>query len=71
MAPPTDTTPNRQREVLPHVPGAWVDESKTKLGYEIPLLRVFFAFADIRSPEEVKDELGRLQFEFESAVRRV
>ena len=25
-----------QREVLPHVPDAWVDESKTKVGYEIP-----------------------------------
>ncbi len=30
------------REVLPHVPDAWVDESKTKIGYEIPLNRHFY-----------------------------
>ena len=40
----TETVPFREdvgeyiaREVLPHVPDAWVDESKTKVGYEIPL----------------------------------
>lgn len=28
-----------EREVLPHVPDAWIDESKTKKGYEIPFTR--------------------------------
>jgi type I restriction enzyme M protein len=27
------------REVKPHVPDAWIDEDKTKIGYEIPLTR--------------------------------
>ncbi|MDD3980510.1 MAG: class I SAM-dependent DNA methyltransferase, partial [Proteiniphilum sp.] len=31
-----------QREVLPHVPDAWIDHSKTKIGYEIPLNRHFY-----------------------------
>ena len=30
-----------QREVLPHVPDAWIDKSKTKIGYEIPFNRNF------------------------------
>ena len=30
-----------EREVKPHVPDAWIDESKTKIGYEIPLQDIF------------------------------
>jgi type I restriction enzyme M protein len=33
-----------KREVLPHVRDAWVDETKTKLGYEIPLNRHFYRY---------------------------
>ena len=33
-----------QREVLPHVPDAWIDESKTKIGYEIPFNRHFYRY---------------------------
>jgi type I restriction enzyme M protein len=33
-----------KREVLPHVPDAWIDESKTKVGYEIPLNRHFYRY---------------------------
>ncbi|MBI2569772.1 MAG: hypothetical protein HYV63_22440, partial [Candidatus Schekmanbacteria bacterium] len=32
------------REVLPHVPDAWVDESKTKVGYEIGLNRYIYTY---------------------------
>ena len=32
------------REVLPHVPDAWVDHSKIKFGYEIPLNRHFYIY---------------------------
>ena len=32
------------REVLPFVPDAWIDESKTKIGYEIPFTRYFYKF---------------------------
>ena len=47
----TETVPLREdiddymaREVLPHVPGAWVDHNKTKVGYEIPLNRHFYVY---------------------------
>lgn len=33
-----------QKEVLPHAPGAWVDEERTKVGYEIPFNRHFYVF---------------------------
>src|SRR5262249_44300755 len=32
------------REVLPHVPDAWIDETKTKIGYEIPFTRHFYVY---------------------------
>src|SRR6185437_14365867 len=33
-----------KREVLPHAPDAWVDQEKTKIGYEIPFNRHFYVF---------------------------
>ena len=41
------------REVLPHVPDAWVDESKHKVGYEINFTRYFYEYKPLRSQEEV------------------
>src|SRR5690606_33907591 len=33
-----------RREVLPHVPDAWIDHDKTKIGYEIPFTRHFYVY---------------------------
>ena len=38
-------------EVLPHVPVAWIDHSKTKKGYEIPFNRHFYVFTPLRPLE--------------------
>jgi type I restriction enzyme M protein len=46
-----------KREVLPHVPDAWIDHVKTKVGYEIPFNRHFYVFMPPRSLEEIDDEL--------------
>ena len=40
-----------KREVLPYVPDAWVDESKTKKGYEIPFTRHFYKYVEIGDAE--------------------
>lgn len=40
-----------KREVLPYVPDAWVDESKTKKGYEIPFTRYFYKYVEIGDAE--------------------
>jgi type I restriction enzyme M protein len=45
------------REVLPHAPGAWIDESKTKVGYEIPFNRQFYVFEPPRPLEEIDADL--------------
>ncbi len=51
------------REVLPHVPDAWVDESKTKIGYEIPLNRHFYVYEPPRPLEEIESDLQALERE--------
>lgn len=45
------------REVRPHVPDAWIDESKTKVGYEIPFNRHFYVFKPPRSLDQIDAEL--------------
>ena len=40
------------REVLPYAPDAWIDHSKTKVGYEIPMTRYFYEY---QAPEAVAD----------------
>ena len=45
------------REVLPHVPDAWVDESKTKVGYEINFNRHFYKFTELRSLAEIDADI--------------
>jgi type I restriction enzyme M protein len=46
-----------KREVLPHVPDAWIDHERTKVGYEIPFNRHFYVFKPPRSLEEIDAEL--------------
>ncbi len=48
-----------KREVLPHAPDAWVDDSKTKVGYEIPFNRHFYVFEPPRPLAEIDADLKR------------
>lgn len=45
------------REVLPYAPDAWIDYSKTKVGYEIPMTRYFYEY---QAPEAVEDIVARI-----------
>ncbi|WP_448228560.1 type I restriction-modification system subunit M [Pseudoxanthomonas mexicana] len=49
-----------EREVLPHAPDAWIDEGKTKVGYEIPFNRHFYVFEPPRPLEEIDAELKQV-----------
>ena len=49
-----------EREVLPHVPDAWIDHDKTKVGYEIPFNRHFYVFTPPRPLEEIDAELKQV-----------
>jgi type I restriction enzyme M protein len=46
-----------KREVLPHAPDAWIDEEKTKTGYEIPFNRHFYVFDPPRLLSEIDADL--------------
>lgn len=48
-------------EVLPHVPDAWIDHSKTKVGYEIPLNRHFYVYEPPRPLREIEDDIKALE----------
>ncbi|CAK7014927.1 MAG: hypothetical protein DELT_02219 [Desulfovibrio sp.] len=49
-----------KREVLPHVPDAWIDHEKTKVGYEIPFNRHFYVFEPPRPLEAIDADLTRV-----------
>jgi len=46
-----------EAEVLPHIPDAWVDHSKTKVGYEIPFTRYFYKYVPPRPLVEIDADL--------------
>ena len=46
-----------EREVLPYAPDAWIDEKKTKTGYEIPMTRYFYEY---QPPEPVESIVERI-----------
>jgi type I restriction enzyme M protein len=49
-----------KREVLPHVPDAWIDKEKTKVGYEIPFTRYFYVFSQPRPLTEIDSDLKKV-----------
>jgi type I restriction enzyme M protein len=60
-----------QREVLPHVPDAWIDGSKTKIGYEIPLNRHFYSYEPPRPLEEIEADIKALEREIVELLSEV
>jgi len=48
-----------EREVLPHAADAWIDQEKSKVGYEIPFNRYFYVFTPPRPLEEIDAELKK------------
>jgi type I restriction enzyme M protein len=60
-----------QREVLPHVPDAWIDHSKTKVGYEVPFNRHFYKYVPPRLLEEIDRDLKTISSEIMDLLREV
>ena len=58
-------------EVHPYVPDAWVDHSKTKIGYEVPLTRHFYKYVPPRPLEEIDAEIKALEEEIQRLLREV
>ena len=59
------------REVLPHVSDAWVDSSKTKVGYEIPFTRHFYVYKPPRPLKVIEGEIRELEQEINGMLAEV
>ncbi|AUS95474.1 restriction endonuclease subunit M [Clostridium thermosuccinogenes] len=60
-----------KREVKPHVPDAWIDETKTKIGYEIPFTRHFYKYQPLRPSEEIMREIIELEKSISEKLKKV
>jgi type I restriction enzyme M protein len=60
-----------EREVKPYVPDAWIDESKTKIGYEIPFTRYFYKYKPLRPSEEILKEIVELEKSISEKLKKV
>ncbi|MGW6937687.1 type I restriction-modification system subunit M [Streptomyces xanthophaeus] len=60
-----------KREVHPHVPDAWIDHTKTKIGYEIPFTRHFYVYEPPRPLAEIDVELKALEAEIQELLGEV
>ncbi|MFH8375780.1 N-6 DNA methylase [Streptomyces cyaneofuscatus] len=60
-----------KREVHPHVPDAWIDHTKTRVGYEIPFTRHFYVYEPPRPLAEIDAELKSLEAEIQALLCEV
>ena len=59
------------REVLPHVPDAWMDRHKDKVGYEISFTKYFYEYTPLRTTTDIAAELLALDDETENLLREI
>jgi len=60
-----------EKEVLPHVPDAWVDHKKTKVGYEINLTKYFYEYKPLRPLEKIRADILALEKETDGLLAEV
>jgi len=60
-----------KHEVLPHVPDAWIEYDKTRVGYEIPFNRFFYQYTSPRSLEDIDAELKAVTGEILALLQEV
>ena len=59
------------REVLPFAPDAWVDKSKTKIGYEIPFTRYFYKYTPPQTSSEIMAEIIEIEKELDGKLKEL
>ena len=59
------------REVLPYAPDAWIDKTKTTVGYEIPMTRYFYQYEAPRPSAEIMAEILEIEKELDGALAEV
>lgn len=60
-----------KKEVLPFAPDAWVDKSKTKIGYEIPFTRYFYKYTAPQPSSEIMAEIMEIEKELDGALEQL
>lgn len=60
-----------RREVLPYAPDAWVDESKTKVGYDISFTKNFYKPAPLRTLDEIRADIRALEAESDTLIAEI
>jgi len=60
-----------RREVLPHVPDAWIDGDATKIGYEISFTRYFYKPQPLRTLAEIRTDIEALERETEGLLKEI
>ncbi|MBC7279131.1 class I SAM-dependent DNA methyltransferase [Nocardioides sp.] len=60
-----------RREVLPYAPDAWIDKSKTKIGYEISFTRHFYKPAPMRTLAEIQADIRALEAETDNLIAEI
>jgi len=60
-----------KKEVLPFAPDAWIDESKTQIGYEISFTKYFYKPVKLRTLEEIKADIKALESETDGLLNEI
>ncbi len=60
-----------KEEVLLHVPDSWMDRSKDKKGYEINFTKYFYKYQQLRSLEEIRNDILKLEKESEGLLTEI
>ena len=59
------------REVLPFAPDAWIDEKKSKVGYEIPFTRYFYKYEAPKPSDEIMKEILAIESELDGSLKEI
>lgn len=60
-----------EKEVLPHVPDAWVDHSKTNIGYEVNFTKYFYQYKPLRSLDDIRKDIMAIEQETDGLLKEV
>ena len=60
-----------RREVLPFAPDAWIDEKKSKVGYEIPFTRYFYRYEPPKPSQEIMAEILEIEKELDGSLKEI
>lgn len=58
-----------EKEVIPHVPDAWIDFDKTRIGYEISFTKYFYQYKAIPPSDEIKTEIYNLENDISNLLK--